>query len=147
MTERSEGREEIVPTTGARAEQADEVADIVWTEHKKAWPDLHPVLDLRYGIADALWNAGYRKVLSGVEVVREFLDADGQGYVIEHSEHGYRYVWREIGEPDDEGVWFATEPGAIEAAWEDWDTNGQGYHWAPWSKKLAKVAGYKEPKA
>lgn len=44
-----------------RVEQANEIAGIVFDEHKKAWPDLHPVLDLRYGIADALWDAGYRK--------------------------------------------------------------------------------------
>lgn len=47
-----------------RIEQSNEVAGIVFDEHKKAWPDLHPVLDLRYGIADALWEAGYRKVTS-----------------------------------------------------------------------------------
>lgn len=44
-----------------RVIQANEVAGIVFDEHQKAFPDLHPVLDLRYGIADALWEAGYRK--------------------------------------------------------------------------------------
>lgn len=44
-----------------RVEQSNEVASIVFDEHKKAFPDLHPVLNLRYGIADALWDAGYRK--------------------------------------------------------------------------------------
>lgn len=45
----------------ARIEQSNEVAGIVFDQVKLAWPDLHPVLDLRYGIADALWAAGYRK--------------------------------------------------------------------------------------
>jgi hypothetical protein len=44
-----------------RVEQLNAVADIVFTEVKKAWPDLHPVLSLRYGIADALWSAGFRR--------------------------------------------------------------------------------------
>lgn len=43
-----------------RVAQSNDVAGIVFDEHKKAFPDLHPVLDLRYGIADALWDAGYR---------------------------------------------------------------------------------------
>lgn len=45
-----------------RIEQSNEIAGIVFDEHLKAWPDLHPLLDLRYGIADALWAAGYRKM-------------------------------------------------------------------------------------
>lgn len=44
-----------------RVIQANEVAGIVFDEHQKAFPDLHPVLDLRYGIAESLWKAGYRK--------------------------------------------------------------------------------------
>ncbi|QWY84630.1 hypothetical protein QEH34_gp48 [Microbacterium phage Footloose] len=44
-----------------RIEQSNDVAAIVFTKIKKAWPDLHPVLDLRYGIADALWAAGFRR--------------------------------------------------------------------------------------
>lgn len=45
-----------------RIEQSNEVAGIVFDEVKKVWPDLHPVLDLRYGIADAVWAAGLRQV-------------------------------------------------------------------------------------
>ena len=44
-----------------RLEQSNDVASIVFDQVKKAWPEIHPVLDLRYGIADALWDAGYRK--------------------------------------------------------------------------------------
>lgn len=44
-----------------RATQANEIANLVFDETKRVWPDLHPVLDLRYGIADAVWDAGYRK--------------------------------------------------------------------------------------
>lgn len=40
---------------------ANEIADIVFTEVKRVWPDLHPVFDLRYGIADAVLAAGYRR--------------------------------------------------------------------------------------
>lgn len=47
-------------TERERIGQSNAVADIVFDQIKKAWPDLHPVLDLRYGIADALWDAGYR---------------------------------------------------------------------------------------
>ena len=46
-----------------RIEQSNEVAGIVFDQVKKAWPDLHPVLDLRYGIADALWDAGFRRTV------------------------------------------------------------------------------------
>lgn len=44
-----------------RVEASNEIADIVFAEVKRVWPDLHPVLDLRYGIADAVLAAGYRK--------------------------------------------------------------------------------------
>ncbi|QRI45096.1 hypothetical protein QEH45_gp42 [Microbacterium phage Shocker] len=44
-----------------RIEQSNDIAEIVFAEVKKAWPDLHPVLSLRYGIADALWAAGFRR--------------------------------------------------------------------------------------
>lgn len=44
-----------------RISQSNDVAEIVFREIKRVWPDLHPVLDLRYGIADELWSAGYRK--------------------------------------------------------------------------------------
>lgn len=40
--------------------QSNAVADIVFAQHKKAFPDLHPLLDFRYGVADALWQAGLR---------------------------------------------------------------------------------------
>lgn len=44
-----------------RIEQSNDVAAIVFDQVKNVWPDLHPVFDLRYGIADALWDAGYRR--------------------------------------------------------------------------------------
>lgn len=56
-----------------RIEQSNDVADIVFTEVKKVWPDLHPVLDIRYGIADALWAAGFRR-----SVVPEPSDEEAQ---------------------------------------------------------------------
>lgn len=43
-----------------RIVQSNAVAGIVIDEFKLRFPGVHPVLDLRYGIADALWNAGYR---------------------------------------------------------------------------------------
>lgn len=49
---------------------ANEIADIVFTEVKRVWPDLHPVFDLRYGIADAVLAAGYHKPERGVWPVR-----------------------------------------------------------------------------
>lgn len=49
----------------ARIEQSNEVAGIVFDEIKRVWPDLHPVFDLRYGIADALWDAGFRRSVVG----------------------------------------------------------------------------------
>lgn len=52
-------------TERTRIAQSNDVASIVFDQVKKVWPDLHPVLDLRYGIADALWDAGYRKVEGG----------------------------------------------------------------------------------
>lgn len=54
-------------TERERVGQSDEVAAVVFDHVKKVWPDLHPVLDLRYGVADALWDAGYRK--TGVRVL------------------------------------------------------------------------------
>lgn len=45
----------------ARIEQSNEVAGIVIDAARQALPDLFVTLDLRYGIADALWAAGYRK--------------------------------------------------------------------------------------
>ena len=52
---------ETIEQATIRIEQSNDVAAIVFDEHRKAFPDLHPVLDLRYGVADALWEAGYRK--------------------------------------------------------------------------------------
>lgn len=49
----------------ARVEHSNEVAGIVFDQVKRVWPDLHPVLDLRYGIADALWDAGFRRTVQG----------------------------------------------------------------------------------
>lgn len=43
-----------------RLAQSNTVAAIVFDEIKKVWPNLHPLLSLRYGIADALWVAGLR---------------------------------------------------------------------------------------
>lgn len=34
-----------------RVEKANQIANIVFDEVKRVWPDLHPLLDLRYGIA------------------------------------------------------------------------------------------------
>lgn len=55
-------------------ELANQIAGIVFDEIKRVWPDLHPLLDLRYGIADRVialpllnrvraeaWFAGYDK--------------------------------------------------------------------------------------
>lgn len=49
--------------------QSNEVAHIVFDEHKKAFPDLHPLLEMRYGVANALWLAGYRKTRSEREAL------------------------------------------------------------------------------
>lgn len=124
----------------ARVEQSNDIADIVYAEIKRVWPDLHPVLDLRYGIADAIWTAGYRKSRSGVAITSEFLDKYGCGYVIEKTDHGFRYVWRETGEPDDESVWFGTESGAINAAWSDWGQNGARLYMYEWCARLEAAA-------
>lgn len=44
-----------------RAKQANEVAEIVIRAVRKLDPSMYVPLDLRYGIADTLWAAGYRK--------------------------------------------------------------------------------------
>lgn len=44
-----------------RAQMANEIAQIVIDEFKRTLPDAYPLLDLRYGIADRLLDAGYRK--------------------------------------------------------------------------------------
>ena len=44
-----------------RVEASNEIANIVFDQVKLVWPDLHPLFDLRYGIADAVIAAGYRK--------------------------------------------------------------------------------------
>lgn len=94
------------------------------------------------------WLAAHDREVRGEstsEYVKGYVDSDGtQGYVIERGTAGYRYVWKEVGEPDDEGEWFDAPSAAIVAAWDDWNTNGQGYHWSDWSKKLAHDAGFKE---
>lgn len=76
-------------------------------------------------------------------ITREFRGKN-EGYHIEHDSGKYRYVWIEPGEPNDYGDWRSTEQSAIDSAWEDWETNGQGYYWANWSKKLAVAAGHVE---
>ena len=77
----------------------------------------------------------------GLRAVDAFIGSDGQGYAIEHSEHGYRYVWKEAGEPDDESIWFPTQEAATRAACDDWRVNGRGDDWDAWSEALA-VAAY-----
>lgn len=53
----------------AKVIQGNDVAGVVIDQFRKHWPDLYPVLSLRYGIADALWNAGYRSnVTAAAEV-------------------------------------------------------------------------------
>lgn len=42
--------------------QSNDVAGIVIDVMRDKTPHMFPILDLRYGIADALWDAGYRKV-------------------------------------------------------------------------------------
>lgn len=98
-----------------------------------------PVEDIRALLAE-------RNANPTTFVVREFMGTNGEGYRIEghNSDPKFRYVWLEPGEPDDVGEWRYTLAGAIKAAWEDWDSNGQGYHWAQWSKDLAHSAGHKE---
>lgn len=45
-----------------RIVQSNDVAGIVFDVMQEKTPYVFPLLDLRYGIADALWDAGYRKV-------------------------------------------------------------------------------------
>lgn len=45
-----------------RIVQSNDIAGIVIDAMKEKTPHMFPLLDLRYGIADALWDAGYRKV-------------------------------------------------------------------------------------
>lgn len=42
--------------------QSNDVAGIVIDVLDRVAPRIFPHLDLRYGIADALWDAGYRRV-------------------------------------------------------------------------------------
>lgn len=42
--------------------QSNDIAGIVIDVMREKTPHMFPLLDLRYGIADALWDAGYRKV-------------------------------------------------------------------------------------
>lgn len=69
-------------TERTRIEQSNDVADVVFDQVKKAWPDMHPVLDLRYGIADELWKRGYRRSPLPVEGEVEWGVRSRQGYVI-----------------------------------------------------------------
>lgn len=52
-----------VPVSDVRKRiiQSNDVAEIVIGVIRAETPDLFPLLNLRYGIADALWDAGYRK--------------------------------------------------------------------------------------
>lgn len=45
-----------------RIAQSNDIAGIVIDVMREKTPNMFPILDLRYGIADALWDAGYRKV-------------------------------------------------------------------------------------
>ena len=72
----------------AEVEQANEVAEVVFDQIKLAWPDLHPVLSLRYGIADALWDRGYRRHSPRV-VVAAPSDTNNEQAAL----HGYQAVW------------------------------------------------------
>lgn len=42
--------------------QSNDIAGIAIDVMREKTPHMFPLLDLRYGIADALWDAGYRKV-------------------------------------------------------------------------------------
>lgn len=119
----------------ARIEQSNNVASIVFDQIKKVWPDLHPVLDLRYGIADALWAAGFRRSEvskpgehDGSIPLYGMLDVWTALYGTSHpefdtfyAEHGYAETWarilaavrerREVPEPSAEGY----------AEFEDWE--------------------------
>lgn len=44
-----------------KAIQSHEVADIVFQEFRNNFPNFYPPLSLTYGIAEAVWDAGYRK--------------------------------------------------------------------------------------
>lgn len=44
-----------------RIMQSNDIAGIVIDVMKKETPHMFPLLNLRYGIADALWGARYRK--------------------------------------------------------------------------------------
>lgn len=44
-----------------RIEQSNDVAGIVIDVFGEVWPSTHADLSLRYGIADAIWAAGYRR--------------------------------------------------------------------------------------
>lgn len=50
-----------------RIEQSNDIAHTVIEVAQNWAPELFVTLDLRYGIADALWDAGYRKVSVGQE--------------------------------------------------------------------------------
>lgn len=68
-----------------RIEQANEVAGIIITVTEKVHPGEFVTLDLRYGIADALWAAGYRKVTYKESIYRAIADSlDG----FSKNEHG-----------------------------------------------------------
>lgn len=46
------------------------------------------------------------------------------GYLIEHSVEGWRRVWVEPGEDDDEGPWCSSEAEALREAADDWESSG-----------------------
>lgn len=57
MTIRDDARAEV-----ERIEQSNDIASTVIKVAQRKAPSEFVTLDFRYGIADALWDAGYRKV-------------------------------------------------------------------------------------
>lgn len=103
-----------IPTDDERTriEQSNTVATIVFDQVKRVWPDLHPLLDLRYGIADALWAAGFRRsvvpepsaALDAIERAKAFLtDASETSEMRNRNAYGALKVIRAEpqGEPSD----------------------------------------------
>lgn len=66
-----------------RVEAANQVAGIVFDEIKRVWPDLHPLLDLRYGIAHKVLDA-LPALASPVEV--EVDEAQGSPFTLTDNE-------------------------------------------------------------
>lgn len=55
--------EQVTHKSGViRVKQSNDIAGIVIDVMEVEAPHMFPFVSLRYGIADALWDAGYRKV-------------------------------------------------------------------------------------